>query len=435
VIIEVNVRNGLYPHSPLPLVLSSSTVVPAPDSSVGAAPEHWRRNGYVMAATVFAVFTGFAFVLPFLPLYVRELGVRDDESVVLWAGGLIGVAPLLAGAMAPVWGRLADRYGHKRMAIRALVAYVALLALSARAGSPLELLLLRAGVGLAGGIGPLSLAMASANAPREMTGRAVGMVQSAQILAAAAGPLIGGALADRIGIRATFVVTAAVCACALLLVILLYREGGAGGRHGGTSPALSLQGLLRMPSAAALLTLLFFANFVSRSFTPVLPLHLESLGVPTPRLASFTGVLISAYSVAAAFSAWAYGAMSRRHPPRTLLGLSLLGGCLSVAPMAFVPSFGVFLLLAVGFGLVSGGTLALGYTIGAQTVPEEQRGAAFGFLSGAALFGGAVAPSVAGVLAHWKLVGIYYLDALVYLLLLLGPLRRVSRSRVEPEAR
>lgn len=417
-------------------VLQSPIGVPAHDPSATSAPgEHWRRNGYVMAATVFAVFTGFAFVVPFLPLFVRELGVRDDESVVLWAGALIGVAPLLAGLMAPVWGRLADRHGHKRMAIRALVAYVVLLALSAGAGSPLELLALRAGVGLAGGIGPLSLAMASARAPREMTGKVVGLVQSAQILAAAAGPLIGGALADRIGIRATFLVTAGVCACALVVVLLLYKEApGSGVRASGAPAPLSLAGLLRLPSAAALLALLFLSNFVSRSFTPVLPLHLESLGVPADRLASSTGALISAYSVAAATSAWAYGAASRRHAPRRLLAMSLLGGCLSIAPMAVVPTFAVFLALAVAFGLVSGGTLALGYTIGARTVPEEQRGAAFGFLSGAALFGGAVAPSVAGVLAHWHMKGIYYLDALIYLALLAGPLRLVDRSRGRDEA-
>jgi len=370
-----------------------------------------------MAATIFAVFTGFAFVLPFLPLYVRELGVQDDESVVLWAGALIGIAPLLAGLMAPVWGRLADRHGHKRMAVRALLAYVVLLALSAGAGSPAELLLLRAGVGLAGGIGPLSLAMASAQAPREMTGRAVGMVQSAQILAAAAGPLIGGTLADRIGMRATFLVTAGICAGALALVLLLYRESPGGVQRADAPSSLSLADLFRLPSAAGLLALLFFSNFVSRSFTPVLPLHLESLGVPVDSLASSTGVLISAYSVAAAVSAWSYGAASRRYAPRNLLAMSLLGGSLCVLPMAVVPSFSSFLLLAAAFGLVSGGTLALGYTIGAHTVREEHRGAAFGFFSGAALFGGAIAPSVAGVLAHWELRGIYYLDALVYLLL------------------
>ena len=80
--------------------------------------EAWVRNQYVMVATVFVVFTGFAFVLPFLPLYVRELGVPDEERAALWAGVLIGVAPLLAGLLAPVWGRLADRYGQKGIAVR-----------------------------------------------------------------------------------------------------------------------------------------------------------------------------------------------------------------------------------------------------------------------------------------------------------------------------
>ena len=37
----------------------------------------WRRNQYVTTAMVFVVFLAFAFVLPFMPLYVRELGVAD----------------------------------------------------------------------------------------------------------------------------------------------------------------------------------------------------------------------------------------------------------------------------------------------------------------------------------------------------------------------
>ena len=120
------------------------------------------------------VFTGFAFVLPFLPLYVRELGVEDEEHAALWAGVLIGVAPLLAGLLAPVWGRLADRYGQKRMAVRALASYVVLLVLSALVTDVWQLLALRTGIGLFGGIGPLGLAMATSLAPREQTGRAVG---------------------------------------------------------------------------------------------------------------------------------------------------------------------------------------------------------------------------------------------------------------------
>ncbi|HZO09038.1 MAG TPA: MFS transporter, partial [Myxococcota bacterium] len=90
-----------------------------------------RRNLLVTVAMVFAVFTGFAFVLPFLPLFVRDLGVAEPDAAALWAGVLIGIAPLLAGLLAPVWGRLADRHGQKGIAVKALVAYVILLALSA----------------------------------------------------------------------------------------------------------------------------------------------------------------------------------------------------------------------------------------------------------------------------------------------------------------
>src|SRR5207245_6649227 len=84
---------------------------------------------------------------------------------------------------------------------------------------------LRIGVGVSGGIGPLGLAMATSLAPRDQTGRAVGLVQAAQILAAAVGPLTGGLLADTIGIRSTFLVAAALCAAALWLVARYYREG------------------------------------------------------------------------------------------------------------------------------------------------------------------------------------------------------------------
>ncbi len=375
---------------------------------------------------VFAVFTGFAFVLPFLPLFVvRELGVAEPESAALWAGVLIGVAPLLAGLLAPVWGRLADRHGQKGIAAKALVAYVVLLALSAAVTSVWQLLAVRIGVGLFGGIGPLGLAMATAHAPREETGRAVGMVQAAQILSAAIGPLAGGILADSIGMRATFLVTAAVCALALVLLLAFYEELPRAESRSAAGGA-SIRSIVALPGVMALLVVLFVVNFIGRSFTPILPLHLAALGLPDTRLASATGVLIAAYSLAAAASAFGLGRLSRQHSPRSLLLATLVGGALIVAPMALVPSFELVLTLAVLLGLVAGGSLTLCYTIGGQMVPEAVRTTAFGFFSGAALFGGAIAPTVAGLVAHVALRGIYLVDAVLYLALAVGLVR--SRS-------
>jgi MFS transporter, DHA1 family, multidrug resistance protein len=378
--------------------------------------EPWRRNLFVTFVTVFVVFTAFAFVLPFLPLYVRQLGVQDEHAVALWAGVLIGVAPLLAGLLAPVWGRLADRYGQKAMAVRALASYVVLLALSALVQDVWQLFALRTGVGLFGGIGPLGLAMATSAMPREATGVAVGRIQAAQILSAAVGPLAGGLLADTVGIRWTFVLTAVLCAAALFLVLRYYVEIPRPAREVAEAKApFSL--VLRLPGVAPLLLVLLLVNFVGRSFTPILPLQLSRLGVSPTALASSTGLLISIYAVAAASSAALLGRASRTRSPRGLLVLSLLAGGATVLPLAFAGRFTTFAVLATLLGLASGGALTLCYTIGGLMVPGAHRTMAFGFFSAAALFGGSVSPSVAGLMAHWDLRGIYYLDTAVFVLL------------------
>jgi MFS transporter, DHA1 family, multidrug resistance protein len=395
--------------------------------------EPWRRNEAVTVAMVFVVFTGFAFVLPFLPLYVGELGVRRPEEAALWAGVLIGIAPLLAGLLAPAWGRLADRYGPKGIAVKALVAYVILLVLSSLVTSVRQLLVLRIGVGLFGGIGPLGLAMATSLAPREETGRAVGLVQAAQILAAAVGPFSGGLLADLVGIRRTFLATALLCGIALFLVVRYYREVEP--RETSVAASVGLLDVLRQPEVPSLLVVLFLVNFIGRSFTPILPLHLAELGIGHPRLAFATGALISAYSVAAAISATALGRATRTRSAHGMLVATLVGGGLTVLPMARVPSYEWILLLAVLLGLVAGGSLTLCYTIGGLMVPPALRTTAFGFFSAAALFGGAVSPSVAGLLTRWQLRGIYFVDAALYALLALALLaRRRPEKAVESAA-
>jgi DHA1 family multidrug resistance protein-like MFS transporter len=394
----------------------------------------WRRNQYVTAAMVFVVFTAFAFVLPFLPLYVRQLGVQGDDAVALWAGILIGVAPLLAGILAPVWGRLADRYGPKRMALRALASYILLLALSAAVTSVGQLLALRIGVGLFGGIGPLGLSMATSLGPREQTGRAVGLIQAAQILSAAVGPLVGGFLADAVGIRPTFLATSALCAVALVLVALYYEESPRATPKDAARRS-PFREVLRVPGTAPLLAVLFLVNFIGRSFTPILPLYIQRLGVPPSRLALGTGMLISMYSVAAALSATWLGRVSGRRSPRALLVATLAGGAVTVLPMAAASSFEWLLVLAVLLGLASGGSLTLCYTIGGLMVPEGVRTTAFGFFSGAALFGGAISPSVAGLLAHWDLRGIYYLDTALFAALTLALLPGARSRAGAPVAR
>ena len=67
-------------------------------------------------------FTGFTLVMPFLPLFIRQLGVTDVGEIALWTGLSLGITPALTALLSPFWGRLADRFGRRLMAGRSLAA-------------------------------------------------------------------------------------------------------------------------------------------------------------------------------------------------------------------------------------------------------------------------------------------------------------------------
>lgn len=382
-----------------------------------AAESRAARNANVAAVMTFAAFLGLGFALPFLPLFVQELGVLDPVDAAQWAGVLIGVGPLLAGLLAPFWGGLADRHGYKRIALLALTAIGLAQVVASLAESPLHVLVSRVLSGLFGGVGPLGLAMASGSRRGGGASKAIGKIQAAQILAAGFGPLLGGTLASFLGIRAAFWAASISCLLAALVVGLFYVDEGTAApapRRDAASPPLAAPGSF----FTALVFVVFFVNFASRSFTPILPAQLESFGVAPSSLAFSTGVLISVYSIAAAVSSFGFGRLAAGVDPVRLIGLSLFLSLLAALAMAHVATFGAFLGVALVYGLVSGGGLTLGYSIGSRRFPEASRGASFGRLSGAALIGGAVAPAIAAFVARSALVDVYWMNALIYAILI-----------------
>lgn len=397
--------------------------------------ERADRRANAAALMTFAAFLGLGFALPFLPIYVRDLGVSDSRDAAQWGGILIGVGPLLAGFLAPFWGGLADRHGYRRVALLALAALGAAQVLAAFARTPSDVLVSRLLSGLFGGVGPLGLGMASGAARDGSASRAIGKIQAAQILAAGFGPLLGGAVASSFGIRAAFGVAAFCCLAAALAVGVGYEDPQVGTRRrsataGGPGVAVPA-GFL-----TALVTLVFFVNFASRSFTPILPGQLEAFGVSRASLAFGTGVLISVYSIAAAASSFGFGRLAAQGDPIRLLALSLAGSAACAIFMSLAASFSSFLAVALVYGLVSGGALTLGYSAGSRRFGEAAKGAFFGRLSGAALIGGAVAPGLAAFVARFSMEAVYWMNAALYVLLIVVALAwlRGAPSRDERTA-
>ena len=136
-----------------------------------------------------------------LPVVARSLGRVSDVS---WVVSAYVVA---AAATTPLWGKVGDRYGRKRLLQVALVWFVAASALCGAAQDITQLVVLRGLQGVAAG-GLMTLAMATVGdlvAPRER-GRYQGYIAAAFAAATIVGPLIGGTLVEHAGWRWVFYV-------------------------------------------------------------------------------------------------------------------------------------------------------------------------------------------------------------------------------------
>jgi DHA1 family multidrug resistance protein-like MFS transporter len=186
--------------------------------TAGAAVAHWRRNQAAVTLATFVGYTGFTLVMPFLPLYFEQLGVHDTSGLAIWSGMSLGVTPAVTAAVAPAWARVADRLGRKVMVARSLASFVVIMALLGYVRAPWQVFALRAVQGLFAGYGPIAMTMAAESSPREHMAAAIGWVQTAQRLGPALGPVIGGTLAQMIGLRAAFTVASGFYLIAFALV-------------------------------------------------------------------------------------------------------------------------------------------------------------------------------------------------------------------------
>ena len=75
----------------------------------------------MVVATVALAHIAFDLTQPFIPLYIRDLGITDLADAAFWSGIIVGIGPLCGAMMGPLWGAMADRYGRKPMVLRAML--------------------------------------------------------------------------------------------------------------------------------------------------------------------------------------------------------------------------------------------------------------------------------------------------------------------------
>ena len=275
--------------------------------------EAWKVN--IFSVWLGCFFTGLAMsqILPFLPLYVEQLGVHSHEALSIWSGLVFSATFLVSATISPLWGSLADRKGRKLMLLRASLGMAIVIALQGFAGNVYQLFLLRALMGLTSGYIPNAMALVASQVPREKSGWALGTLSTGQVAGVIVGPLLGGFMADHLGLRTVFLVTAALMFVSFLITLFLIKERVV---HVEKADRLKGKAVFETLPYPTLIFSLFITTMMiqltNSSISPILTLFIKDLAGDSGNLAFISGVIAAVPGISALVAAPRLGQLGDR---------------------------------------------------------------------------------------------------------------------------
>jgi DHA1 family multidrug resistance protein-like MFS transporter len=346
--------------------------------------------------------TAFMFVVPFMPLYVQQLGVPNAENAAAWAGFINGASGATMALVAPVWGKLSDRLGRKLMLLRATLAAAVVVGSMGFVSTPWQLLGLRLLQGTLTGTVPAATALVASTAPPERAGWRLGALQTVIFVAAGVGPALGGVSADLAGLRISFFVTSALLAVSGSLVLLGVTEGRPRGdkardnkhEESTTSQRTLIPYRLLLPGLLTLLAV----HVAITSASVALPGFVHTLANDADRIASQAGWIIGTGAIVASLGALLGGRLANRFGSRWMIAMSLGLAGIAAMPQALAASVTELWVLHLTASLFLGCTIPLANLAIKEGAPLERQGTAFGVASSATATGFAIGPIGGGLL-------------------------------------
>lgn len=260
--------------------------------------------------------------MPFMALYVEELGVPKNK--VEWYAGLaVSLSALASALIAPLWGRLADRYGRKPMMVRASLVMTFTMGGLAFVPNVFWLLALRLLNGLFSGYIPNSTALITSQAPKNRSGYALGTLATGMIGGSLIGPLLGGMLAEGLGIRQVFLLVGFILLICNFLTVFLIKEDF---KPVAKANAMSTRELFSSIKDKQILIGLFVTSMIiqisAQSIAPILTLYIRNLG-QTENLMFVSGLIVSALGFSSMLSSSTLGKIGDKIGNHRLLLIAL----------------------------------------------------------------------------------------------------------------
>ena len=361
---------------------------------------NWKRN--LLISWIGCFFTGasFSLVMPFIPLYIEELGAPASQ-VPLLSGLAISITALAAAIVAPIWGNLADRKGRRLMMIRAAAGMTVTMGALAFVPNVYWLLVMRFFTGVLSGYIPNATALIAYQAPREKSGWAIGTLATGAIAGNLIGPLMGGILAELLGMKNVFIITGMILFITLLLTIFLVKETF---EPVEKKDLMSTKEILGQSTRRSVLFGLFFTSLILQlgmtSISPILTLYIRELSTDTGSVLFLSGLIVSVAGVSAVISSPYLGRLGDRIGNHKILLLGLVFSFCCFIPMGLVTAPWQLGVLRFLLGFSTGALMPSVNTLISKITPPEGVSRIFGYNQMFNNFGQVLGPLVGSAVAQ-----------------------------------
>jgi len=344
----------------------------------------------------FLAMVGMSSIVPFLPLFVRELGVTSIEETSKWSG-LVFAGPFFVSLfLSSVWGNLGDKYGRKMMTIRATFGLAFAQILIGYSQDINQLFLARMLQGGLSGFLPAAMALIASNTPEEKTGYALGTLQSSTAAGTVLGPLFGGVISDFLSFRAVFFVVAGLLFLVGIAIIFFVKEDKREQSKKNFTlfdnwKYVILDKKIFIPAILIMLTSLGI-SFVR----PIFVLFVETLEINKNYLPTITGALYSIVGVFSVFSAYWWGKKVESIGLRKSIVIASIITSFMYMLHSIITNPYYLIPVRTALGFCYGALMPLLFTRISNNVNKDRRGGVLGIGSSFQVLGNLVGPLLGG---------------------------------------